>query len=99
MAMLRAPVACSERATAASITIELVIGQIAHEAQDVADRLARGVAREHEIGDDDRARVDEGVPRLSLLVLKLDDGVERIARGLASDGVPKAFAVLAKREG
>ena len=77
----------------------VVRGEEAHEAHDLADRLARGVAGEHQIGDDDGAGVDEGVAGSPVLGLELDDRVEGGARGLAPDMGPEALAVPAEGEG
>ena len=70
----------------------VVVGEEAQEAQDLADRLARGVAGEHQVGDDDGAGVDEGIARPALLELELDDRVERRARRLAAHVRPQALA-------
>ena len=77
----------------------VVVGEETDEAEDLADGLARGMAGEDEVGDDDRAGVDEGVARPAVLGLELDDGVEGRAGGLAADVGPQAFAEPPEREG
>ena len=47
---------------------------------------------EDDVGDDDRAGIDEGVAWDAVLVFELHDRVERIARGLAPDPRPDAGA-------
>src|SRR5882757_5129760 len=54
-----------------------IICEKAHEPEDLPQCLARLMPGENEVGNDDRAGVDEGVARDSPLVFKLDDGVER----------------------
>ncbi len=76
----------------------LVVGKIAHEAQQFADRLARRVAGHDDIGDGDRAGIDEGIARNAVLVLELDDGVEGRAGRLAADTLPEPLAHLAERQ-
>ena len=76
----------------------LVVGEELDEAQDLADRLARLVAGEQDVGDDDGAGIDERIARNAVLVLELDDRVERIARWLAPDPLPQRVADLAERQ-
>ena len=75
----------------------VVIGEIAHEAQQFADGDARLVSGEVDIGDDERAGIDEGIARHALLALELDDRIERRARRLAPDPAPERVADLAER--
>ncbi len=76
----------------------LVVGEELDEAQDLADRLARLVAGEQDVGDDDGAGIDERIARNAVLVLELDDRVERIARRLAPDPLPQRVADIAERQ-
>jgi hypothetical protein len=59
----------------------VVIGEIAHEAQQFADRDARLMAGEVDVGDDQRAGIDEGIARNALFALELDDRVEGVPEG------------------
>jgi hypothetical protein len=56
-----------------------IIGDEADEPENLAQRFARLMAGQDQIGDGDRARVDEGIARDAVLALELDDGVERAA--------------------
>ena len=51
-----------------------------------------------DVGDDDGAGIDERVARNAVLVLELDDRVERIAGRLAPDPLPQRVADLAERQ-
>ena len=75
-----------------------IVGEEPHEAQDLAQRLARLVAGEDQVGDGNGAGIDEGIARDAALAFELDDGVERAARRLAADAPPQPVADLAERE-
>ena len=75
-----------------------IVGDKPHEVQDFAERLARPVAGQDQVGDRDGARIDERVARNAALEFKLDDRVECAARGLAADPAPEPVAGLAERE-
>jgi hypothetical protein len=49
----------------------------------VADGFARLVAGDYEVGDDDGASIDERIARNSMLVLELDNRIERCTRRFA----------------
>src|ERR1700704_6225283 len=72
-----------------------IIGEKAHEPEDLPPYLARLMPGQNEVGNDDRAGVDERIARYSALVFELDDGVERAAGGLAADALPQPVANLA----
>src|SRR5947209_16451795 len=75
-----------------------IVGQKAHETQNFAERFARLMARQNQISDRDRTRIDERVARNAALEFKLDDRVERAARRLAADAAPESVAGFAERE-
>ncbi|MNL88123.1 hypothetical protein D3C87_2176540 [compost metagenome] len=56
------------------------------------------MAGEHEIADGDRTGIDEGIARLAVLMLQLDDGVEGGTGWLAADAVPGRLAMFAERQ-
>ena len=60
----------------------LIVGEEPDELQNVADGFARLVAGEYEVGDDDGASIMNGL-RNSMLVLELDNRIERCTRRLA----------------
>ena len=80
------------------MAIDGVVGEELHEAQDLAQRLARLVAGKDQVGDGDGAGIDEGIARPAALVFELDDRIERAARRLAADALPQPVADLAERE-
>ena len=75
-----------------------VVRQELHEPEDFAERLARLMAGQDRVGDDNGAGIDEGVARLAALEFELDDRVEGTARRLAADAPPQPVADLAERE-
>jgi hypothetical protein len=53
------------------------------------------MSRQDDVGDRDRAGIDEGVSRNAVLVFELDDRIERAAGRLAADPTPQPVADLA----
>src|SRR3546814_12058460 len=76
----------------------VVAREIADEAQHFANGDAGLMAAKVDVRDDDGARVDEGISRDALFMLKLDDGVEGIAGGFPPYPLPKLVADLAERD-
>ncbi len=62
-------------------------------------RRRRGEGADQAIGDRDGAGVDEGVTGLAALHLKLGQGIEGHARGIAAHARPQGIAVHAQGQG
>jgi hypothetical protein len=62
----------------------------------LSQRLARFMSGQDDVGDGDRAGIDEGVARNAALEFELDNGIEGTARGLAADAPPQPVADLAQ---
>jgi len=77
----------------------VIAGQIAYEAQHLANGDARLVTAQIDVGDDDRTSIDEGIARDALLMFQLGNRIERIARRFAPNPVPQLIADFAERQG
>ena len=77
----------------------VILGDEADKAQDFGQRVARRSSGQNHVGDGNGAGVDERVARSPILQLQLDDGIERIAGGLASDPPPQPVTDHAERQG
>ena len=97
-AALRKPVRFSEAATSSSITIAVSSASEPHEAENLTQHLARLMSGQDDVGDGDRAGIDEGVAWNAVLVFELDDRIERAAGWLAADPPPQPVADHAQRE-
>jgi hypothetical protein len=75
----------------------VVIGE-PHEAENLTQHLARLMSGQDDVGDRDRAGIDEGVSRNAVLVFELDDRVKWTAGGLATNPTPQSVADFAQRQ-
>ena len=70
--------------------------EVDHDVRET-DQQAEDVAVQP-VGDDQRARIDERVARPPRLLVELEQGVERVARRLATDTSPDRLALGLRHE-